>query len=103
MYDDWRGKLYPERVAKRRWLEAYASVFDSVEVNSTFYRLARRDAVAGWVDQTPPGFVFAVKASRYLTHVKRLLDVRDSVARFYEPLEPMIDAGRLGPVLSPRF
>jgi len=99
MYDDWRGGLYPEKIAKRRWLEVYASLFDTVEVNSTFYRLARRDAVAGWVDQTPPGFVFAVKASRYLTHVKRLRDLGDSVARFYDPLEPMLEAGRLGPVL----
>ena len=99
MYDDWRGRLYPERVPKRRWLEVYASVFDTVEVNSTFYRLARRDAVAGWVAQTPGGFLFAVKASRYLTHVKRLLDIRDGIGRFYEPLEPMREAGRLGPVL----
>ena len=99
MYDDWRGRLYPERTPKRRWLEVYAEHFDTVEVNSTFYRLARRDAVAGWVEQTPAEFLFAVKASRYLTHVKRLLDVRDSVARFYEPLEPMRDAGKLGPVL----
>jgi uncharacterized protein YecE (DUF72 family) len=99
MYDDWRGGLYPEGLPKRRWLERYAERFDTVEVNSTFYRLARRDAVAAWVQQTPPGFVFAVKASRYLTHVKRLVDVREGIARFYEPLEPMIDAGRLGPVL----
>lgn len=99
MYDDWRGRLYPERTPKRRWLEVYAEHFDTVEVNSTFYRLARRDAVAGWVEQTPAEFLFAVKASRYLTHVKRLLDVGDSVARFYEPLEPMRDAGKLGPVL----
>jgi uncharacterized protein YecE (DUF72 family) len=99
MYDDWRGGLYPSGVAKRRWLEAYAAHFDTVEVNSTFYRLARRDAVAGWVDQTPADFVFAVKASRYLTHVKRLRDLGDSVGRFYEPLEPMLEAGRLGPVL----
>ena len=49
MYDDWRGRLYPDRLAKRRWLERYAEVFDTVEVNSTFYRLARRDAVASWV------------------------------------------------------
>ncbi|MBV8221303.1 MAG: DUF72 domain-containing protein [Solirubrobacterales bacterium] len=62
MYDDWRGRLYPERTAKRRWLEVYASAFDTVEVNSTFYRLARRDAVAGWVEQTPPEFLFSVKA-----------------------------------------
>ncbi len=99
MYDDWRGGLYPERVPKRRWLEIYASVFDTVEVNSTFYRLARRDAVAGWVEQTPPGFLFAVKASRYLTHVKRLVDIGDGIKRFYEPLSPMVDAGKLGPVL----
>jgi uncharacterized protein YecE (DUF72 family) len=99
MYDDWRGRVYPERVAKRRWLELYATHFDTVEVNSTFYRLARRDAVAGWVSQTPPEFLFAVKASRYLTHVKRLLDIREGIARFYEPLEPMLEAGRLGPVL----
>ncbi|HTX09448.1 MAG TPA: DUF72 domain-containing protein [Solirubrobacteraceae bacterium] len=99
MYDDWRGRLYPENAAKRRWLELYAEHFDTVEVNSTFYRLARRDAVAGWVEQTGAGFLFAVKASRYLTHIKRLIDIRDGIARFYEPLEPMVEAGRLGPVL----
>jgi uncharacterized protein YecE (DUF72 family) len=99
MYDDWRGGLYPDRTPKRRWLEVYASAFDTVEVNSTFYRLARRDAVAGWVEQTPPEFLFAVKASRYLTHVKRLVDIGDGIGRFYEPLEPMVQAGKLGPVL----
>lgn len=99
MYDDWRGRLYPQRVPKRRWLELYAARFDTVEVNSTFYRLARRDAVAGWVEQTPPGFLFAVKASRYLTHVKRLVDIGDGIGRFYEPLEPLREAGRFGPVL----
>ena len=99
MYDDWRGRLYPDKLAKRRWLERYAQVFDTVEVNSTFYRLARRAAVAGWVEQTPAGFEFAVKASRYLTHIKRLVDIADGIKRFYEPLEPMIEAGRLGPVL----
>jgi uncharacterized protein YecE (DUF72 family) len=98
-YDSWRGRLYPEREPRRRWLELYAQRFSSVEVNTTFYRLARREAVAGWVRQTPPGFVFAVKASRYLTHVRRLRDVEQGIARFYAPLEPMIEAGRLGPVL----
>jgi uncharacterized protein YecE (DUF72 family) len=99
MYDDWRGRLYSDKLAKRRWLERYAEAFDTVEVNSTFYRLARREAVAGWVSQTPSGFEFAVKASRYLTHIKRLVDIADGIKRFYEPLEPMIEAGRLGPVL----
>jgi uncharacterized protein YecE (DUF72 family) len=99
MYDSWRGRLYPEKLAKRRWLEEYAKWFETVEVNSTFYRLARREAVAGWVQATRPEFLFAVKASRYLTHVKRLVDIGEPIKRFYEPLEPMIEAGRLGPVL----
>jgi uncharacterized protein YecE (DUF72 family) len=99
MYDDWRGRLYPAGEPKRRWLELYSARLDTVEVNSTFYRLARREAVASWVAQTPPGFLFAVKASRYLTHVRRLVGVRDGIARFYEPLEPLVQAGRLGPVL----
>jgi uncharacterized protein YecE (DUF72 family) len=99
MYDSWRGRLYPERCPKRRWLELYAQWFDTVEVNSTFYRLARRDAVAGWVQQTPPEFLFAVKASRYLTHVRRLVGIEDGIKRFYEPIEPLLEARRLGPVL----
>ncbi len=99
MYDDWRGRLYPEREPKRRWLELYATQFDTVEVNSTFYRLARRETVARWLQQTPDAFIFAVKASRYLTHIRRLVDVREGIERFYEPLEPLLAAGRLGPVL----
>ena len=99
MYDDWRGRLYPAREPKRRWLELYAEHFDTVEVNSTFYRLARREAVAGWVSQTPPQFLFTVKASRYLTHVKRLAGIEDGIKRFYEPLGPLLDSERLGPVL----
>ena len=99
MYDDWRGRLYPEKLPKRLWLEEYARHFDTVEVNSTFYRLAKRSGVEGWVRQTPEGFVFAVKASRYLTHIRRLLEIEEGIQRFYDPLEPIIVAGRLGPVL----
>ena len=98
-YGDWRGRLYPRGEPQRRWLELYAERFDTVEVNATFYRLPKRDSVAAWVQQTSQRFVFAVKASRYLTHIKRFRDMRDGVARFYEPLEPLIEAGRLGPVL----
>lgn len=98
-YRSWRELFYPKGLPAARWLEHYGTVFDTVEVNSTFYRLARRDAVAHWVQQTPPGFCFAVKASRYLTHMKRLTDMERGVARLYEPLQPLLDAGRLGPVL----
>ncbi len=99
MYDDWRGRLYPAREPKRRWLELYATHFDTVEVNNTFYRLARPEMVRGWVAQTPPGFLFAVKASRYLTHIRRLQDIEQPIRRFYEPLRALIDSDRLGPVL----
>lgn len=98
-YRDWRGRLYPAGTPQRRWLEVYAQRFDTVEINATFYRLPTRDAVATWVRETPPSFVFAVKASRYLTHVKRLSGTEEGISRFYERLEPMIEAGRLGPML----
>jgi uncharacterized protein YecE (DUF72 family) len=98
-YDDWRGELYPRGLPKTKWLAAYAEHFDTVEVNSTFYRLATRRAVEGWVRDTPARFVFAVKASRFLTHVKRLTDVGPGIERFYAPLAPMTEAGKLGPVL----
>jgi uncharacterized protein YecE (DUF72 family) len=99
VYDDWRGRLYPEKLAQRRWLARYAEVFDTVEVNSTFYRLASPTGVEGWVEQTPPGFTFAVKASRYLTHIKRLTKLDQGIKRFYEPLEAMVRAQKIGPVL----
>ena len=98
-YRDWRGPFYPEREPQRRWLELYAERFSTVEVNNTFYRLPRRQAVEGWVRQTPEDFTFAVKASRYLTHIRRLTNLGEGVRRFYEPLEPLIEGGKLGPVL----
>jgi uncharacterized protein YecE (DUF72 family) len=98
-YGDWRGSFYPAGLPERRWLEHYASEFRTVEVNSTFYRLASRAAVQRWIEQTPPDFVFALKASRYLTHIRRLRDMGRGVRRFYAPLEPLAEAGRMGPVL----
>ena len=98
-YRDWRGELYPPGLPARRWLECYAASFPTVEVNSTFYRLIARSAVERWVEQTPAGFVFAVKGSRYLTHVKRLADMAVGVERFYERIVPLVEAGRLACVL----
>jgi uncharacterized protein YecE (DUF72 family) len=98
-YADWRGRVYPKGCPSSRWLEHYATLFDTVEVNSTFYRLARRDAVARWVQQVPEEFVFAVKGSRYLTHMKRLTDMPQGVARFYERIEPLVQTPKMGPVL----
>jgi uncharacterized protein YecE (DUF72 family) len=98
-YKHWRGSFYEPGLPAGRWLERYSESFDTVEVNSTFYRLPRREAVAHWVEQTPPAFCFAVKASRYLTHVRRLAGIADGVAAFYERIQPLLDAKRLGPVL----
>jgi uncharacterized protein YecE (DUF72 family) len=97
-YRDWREGLYAG-VPQRRWLERYAESFDTVEVNATFYRLPRERTVAAWIEQTPDGFSFAVKGSRYLTHIRRLRDTGIGVERFWEPLEPLRQADRLGPVL----
>jgi uncharacterized protein YecE (DUF72 family) len=98
-YRDWKGRLYPDGLPARRWLERYAEVFDTVEVNATFYRLPRRSTVEAWVEQTPDGFLFAVKGSRYLTHMRRLRDTGRGLDRFWDPLEPLRESGRLGPVL----
>ncbi len=84
---------------QRRWLARYAERYDTVEVNSTFYRLASPRGVESWAEQSPPGFVFAVKASRYLTHVKRLKIADRYVKRFYEPLEALAESEKLGPTL----
>jgi uncharacterized protein YecE (DUF72 family) len=98
VYASWREGIY-QGVPQARWLERYAELFDTVEVNATFYRLIKRSTVEGWVERTPPGFLFAVKGSRYLTHIKRLQNIGEGVARFWEPLEPLRESGKLGPVL----
>src|SRR4051794_30484910 len=98
-YKDWRGVLYPDRCPQRRWLEVYSQSFPTVEVNSSFYRLPKRDAVARWTQQVPSGFVFTVKVSRYITHIKRLTDVADGMRIFGERIEPIAERGCLGPLL----
>ncbi len=98
-YRDWRERFYPKGLPAKRWLEHYARHFDTVEVNNTFYRLPSRSAVEGWAQQTPAGFRFAVKSSRYLTHMKRLSEMGQGVKRFYERIEPLMEANKLGPVL----
>jgi uncharacterized protein YecE (DUF72 family) len=96
-YRDWRGRFYPERLAQRSWLEHYASRFATVESNNAFYRLPEPQTFAAWSARTPPDFVMAVKASRFLTHVKRLRDPQEPVQRFMEHAGHL--GGKLGPVL----
>jgi uncharacterized protein YecE (DUF72 family) len=98
-YASWRETFYPPGLPARRWLEHYATVFDTVEINATFYRLAKPPAVANWVQQTPPEFVFAAKSSRFLTHMKRLTDMDRGLGRYYDSIEPLAESPKLGPVL----
>ena len=97
MYDDWRGVLYDEGVPKKRWLRTYTGAFPTVEVNNTFYRLPERSTFESWHEQTPEGFTMAIKASRYLTHVKRLREPEEPVARLLDRASGL--GARLGPVL----
>jgi len=99
-YEHWRkGVFYPPRLPPRRWLEFYAQHFDTVEVNSTFYRLPRENAVPNWARESPPGFLFAVKMSRYVTHIKRLRDLPPSLELFYSRIRPLVGSPKLGPML----
>ncbi|GAA4603760.1 DUF72 domain-containing protein [Actinoallomurus liliacearum] len=96
-YKHWRDVLYPTGMPQRVWLERYTECFDTVENNNAFYRLPSREVFAGWRERTPPGFVMAVKASRYLTHIKRLKDPEEPVDRLMNAAGGLGD--KLGPVL----
>ena len=96
-YGHWRDVFYPPGLPESRWLEHYAEHFETVEINASFYRLPTRKAASRWAESTPPGFVFAVKASRYLTHVKRLRNVAEGVDRLYERIEPLVAARKARP------
>jgi uncharacterized protein YecE (DUF72 family) len=83
-YASWRGVLYEPGVPQRLWLERYAEEFDTVELNASFYRLPSSEQFAAWKLRTPRGFAFAMKGSRFITHVKRLAGVEDATAAFRE-------------------
>ncbi|MEW6143138.1 MAG: DUF72 domain-containing protein [Chloroflexota bacterium] len=96
-YDHWRGEFYPADLPRPRWLEYYAKTFDTVELNASFYRLPTESAFAKWRNSAPMGFRYAVKASRFITHIKRLRNVEDELKLFLGRTGPLRD--RLGPVL----
>ena len=96
-YAHWRGDFYPASLPASRWFAHYARTFDTVEINNSFYRLPAAETFAKWREQAPAGFLYAVKASRFLTHMKKLKDPEAPLDLFFDNarhLEP-----RLGPVL----
>lgn len=96
-YRDWRGRFYPADLPQRAWLDHYARHFATVELDNAFYRLPAYETFRGWQDKLPEGFVVAVKASRFLTHVKRLREPGEPVTRLLHHARGLGD--RLGPIL----
>jgi uncharacterized protein YecE (DUF72 family) len=96
-YRDWRGTFYPQKLAQKQWLEYFSARFQTVEVNNTFYNLPDAHVFAAWAERTPDDFVVTVKMSRFLTHIKRLLEPEEPVERFFERAEKL--GPKLGPVL----
>jgi uncharacterized protein YecE (DUF72 family) len=96
-YKHWRGDFYPPDLPAANWFEYYAARFDTVEINNTFYRLPESATFARWAERAPPRFLFAVKASRYLTHMKKLKDPGEPIARLFDRMRPL--GRQLGPVL----
>lgn len=97
VYADWRGRFYPRDLPMREWLSFYAARFPTVELNSPFYRLPRAATFRAWAAAVPPDFVFAVKASRFLTHIKRLRDPGPPLTLFMTRAKGLGD--RRGPIL----
>ena len=96
-YRHWRGDFYPAELPQSRWLDYYAERFDTVEINNTFYRLPDASTFAAWRARAPRGFVYAVKASRYLTHMKKLKEPAEPIRRFFTRARRL--ERTLGPVL----
>jgi uncharacterized protein YecE (DUF72 family) len=95
VYPHWRGLFYPRTLPTKQWFDFYAHEFDTVEVNNSFYRLPTAETFAAWRTQAPPGFCYAIKASRFLTHLKKLLAPEEPLQNFFER------AQHLGPTLGP--
>jgi len=96
-YQHWRGLYYPQELPKAKWLSFYAQQFNTVELNNSFYRLPSEKAFTNWRESTPDSFIFAVKVSRYITHVKRLRNLGPAVEDFLS--RAVFLREKLGPLL----
>jgi uncharacterized protein YecE (DUF72 family) len=97
LYDSWKGAFYPEDLVHRRWLSFYMEKFNTVELNVTFYRLLKKEAFERWYKETSPDFIFCLKGSRFITHVKKLKDVELPLSTFFNATAPLLE--KLGVIL----
>src|ERR1700723_2210180 len=97
-YQGWRGAFYPEKLPHRRELEFASRRFNTIELNGSFYSLQRPQSFAQWHEQTPPDFVFAIKGSRYITHMLRLRNIEGALANFFAQ-GVLLLGSKLGPIL----
>lgn len=96
-YEHWKERFYPDNVKSKEWLEYYCRFFDTVELNSTFYHLPAERVVQSWHNRAPADFTYAVKASRYITHRLKLMNIREPLKRFYQRV--IYFKKKLGPIL----
>lgn len=99
-YDEWRGSLYPPGAPPGEYLRRYARAFDLAEVDASFHQAPTREAAERWARETPPGFLFAPKLPRRITHDMRLRGSEDAALAFLQALAPLRAAGKLGPVVA---
>lgn len=97
VYRHWKGGFYPADLPQKRWFEHYSQAFDTVEINASFYRLPLASTFAGWREKAPPGFRYAVKANRFLTHLKKLVGCEEQIDEFITLARGLGEA--LGPIL----
>jgi uncharacterized protein YecE (DUF72 family) len=96
-YRDWRGRFYPKDLTQRKWLAYFSERFPTVEVNNTFYNLPREETFVAWREASADGFVLGIKASRYITHIRRLREPADPVELLWSRCQVL--GAKLGPVL----
>ena len=97
-YTHWKGTFYPEKLPAREYINYYLNFFQSVEVNNSFYKLPSEETFRVWKESVPEDFVFAVKASRFITHMKKLKEPGQSIARFMHAVDFLEE--KLGPILT---
>jgi len=98
-YPSWKPDFYPEKLPQKNFLKHYATQLNTVEVNFTFRQLVKDTTIQKWIDESPEGFRFGVKAHQVITHIKRLKGTADFLPRFLATIEPLAQAGKMGPVL----